>query len=76
MWRLLHGRTPTFNFFYNLNLDPHLMCPLCGIHEENTEHIIWECRVSRQCWQLVEVLAGVNLGKAGVVVEGTWLMRS
>lgn len=34
IWRLLHGRIPTFEFLYSLNIGPQLLCPICNMEKE------------------------------------------
>lgn len=76
MWRLLHRRTPTFNFFYNMNIGPLPMCSFCELMEESDDHAIWKCRVSRKCWELVSSFAGVQLEGIDSFVEGSWLLMN
>lgn len=52
------------------------MCPFCDLVEENAEHIIWDCRISRICWVLVTDFAGVDLNKVGTFMWESWLLSN
>ena len=43
MWKMLHGKIPSFAFLYKLNIGPSLPCLLCGLTLEATEHVFWNC---------------------------------
>lgn len=75
MWRLFHGRTPTFSFLYKLNIWPQMMCPFCDLLEEIDEHIIWECQVSKKYWDLVSVFTATNLNRVGEFTERSCLSK-
>lgn len=31
IWRMLYGRTPTYYYLYDHNVDPNLDCPFCDL---------------------------------------------
>lgn len=70
MWSCFHGRIMRFQFFYNLNVSPQMMCSFSGLVEESSEHITWECRIIMMGWEMVESFVEVKLDKVIIFVEG------
>lgn len=45
VWKVMHGKLPTFEFFLYMLLMLVLVCNVhfCGLIMETTWHIIWDC---------------------------------
>lgn len=43
IWRMVHGRTPTFAYIYRLKVGPMRECCCCGLEIEIVEHVLWKC---------------------------------
>jgi hypothetical protein len=50
IWRASHNLLPTKVNLHKKKIVPDSHCPLCGIHPESTEHILWECDSSTAIW--------------------------
>ena len=67
---MLHGRTPTYEYLYHLNIGPCMMCIVCDQEVKTAKHVIWKCRFSRSCWVLVKKFAGIRINGRSDLVDG------
>lgn len=73
LWRLLHGRTPTFAYLHKLNIGPDRECVFCGLERDTDEHFVWGCHKTRDCWNVVGCFAGLDLREIASFTDGEWL---
>lgn len=76
VWRMLHGRTPTFAFLHKLNIGPERECVFCELEPETDEHVLWNCCKSKRSWTVVERFAGMDLDRIGSLTSGEWITKS
>lgn len=61
LWKLFHGKLPTFNNLYDLNIGPTLPRNFCKLQTETAQHLLWGCYKSTKCWNIVEKFIGISL---------------
>ncbi|XP_039118053.1 uncharacterized protein LOC120253920 [Dioscorea cayenensis subsp. rotundata] len=61
IWKLAHGKLPTYSYLYNLNIGPNNPCPLCGLEPETTAHLFWEY-----------ALLSSNSGSIVIFTDASW----
>ncbi|XP_039123366.1 uncharacterized protein LOC120259982 [Dioscorea cayenensis subsp. rotundata] len=59
IWKLAHGKLPTSDYLYSLNIGPPTQCHFCGLVSESASHIIWNCYKIVPCWN--SLCASFNL---------------
>lgn len=71
----MHGRTPTFLYFYRLNLGPDLACSFCGLGRESDEHILSKCQKSQIVWNfLIRHFTGLTFKVIQNFTFGDWTL--
>ncbi|XP_039135720.1 uncharacterized protein LOC120273142 [Dioscorea cayenensis subsp. rotundata] len=73
LWKLAHGKLPTGNYLFNLNIGPVSLCHFCNIHPENSTHLFWECRNSVSCWLITLNWLGLDHSFLTQLKQGSWL---
>ncbi|XP_039143960.1 uncharacterized protein LOC120281070 [Dioscorea cayenensis subsp. rotundata] len=53
IWKLGHGKLPSGDYLYNLNIGPPSLCPFCGLAPETASHIIWNCCKIYPIWEFL-----------------------
>ncbi|XP_071690644.1 uncharacterized protein [Rutidosis leptorrhynchoides] len=54
IWRVLHGRIPTRVELDKRGVDlDSILCPLCNLHRESIEHILFHCSKSSNVWKAI-----------------------
>ncbi|GJM97066.1 hypothetical protein PR202_ga13964 [Eleusine coracana subsp. coracana] len=73
IWLCLHRRLWTADRRLHRGLDTHVVCPLCGSHQEKIDHLLAECAYTRQIWR--RMLDILQLGDVPLSssVEDLWL---
>jgi hydrogenase maturation factor len=52
MWRACHDLLPTRVNLYKRKIINDPMCPLCGLVEETTTHVLWLCSAASDVWSM------------------------
>lgn len=76
IWKLAHGKLPTGDYLYGLNIGPFTLCHFCGLAPESASHTIWNCPKIMPCW--ISLCASFNLDP-NILAEfdsGIWLTNS
>lgn len=76
LWKLAHGRIPTGDYLYQLNIGHKMSCPLCGLVDESAEHLFWNCPKIRHCWQDVFARIGWNQNEISLLSFGNWIFKN
>ncbi|XP_039135378.1 uncharacterized protein LOC120272581 [Dioscorea cayenensis subsp. rotundata] len=76
LWKLAHGRLSTGGYLFQLNIGPRTTCPLCGLTDETTEHLIWNYSKISQCWHEVFARIGWNQNDILTLSSGSWLLKN
>lgn len=50
LWRACHEILPTKKNLQQRKINEDPLCPVCGLEEETTRHILWECISARDVW--------------------------
>lgn len=50
MWKVYHNLLPTKVNLFRKKMVPDCFCPICGLHPETIEHILWECPSTMVVW--------------------------
>ncbi|KAK8552369.1 hypothetical protein V6N12_040967 [Hibiscus sabdariffa] len=53
MWRFMHNFVPTFSNLCLRKLMVRNMCPLCELHADTTDHMVFSCSITQQILGLV-----------------------
>ncbi|XP_071727165.1 uncharacterized protein [Rutidosis leptorrhynchoides] len=54
IWRVLYGRIPTRVELDKRGVDlDSILCPLCNLHTESIEHILFQCTLSTSIWNSI-----------------------
>ncbi|XP_039115912.1 uncharacterized protein LOC120251463 [Dioscorea cayenensis subsp. rotundata] len=59
IWKLAHGKLPSGDYLYGLNIGPFTLCHFCGLAPESASHTIWNCPKIMPCW--ISLCASFNL---------------
>ncbi|GKE18849.1 RNA-directed DNA polymerase, eukaryota, partial [Tanacetum coccineum] len=53
-WRMFLNRIPTRLILASRGIDiPNVLCPICGIHQEDTSHLFLKCYVASEIWKAI-----------------------
>ena len=52
-YRFLHNDVYTLKKLYSFGMVNSPLCNRCGLHDEDTNHLLFECPKSKEIWQLV-----------------------
>ncbi|XP_039128406.1 uncharacterized protein LOC120264644 [Dioscorea cayenensis subsp. rotundata] len=73
VWKLAHGKLPTGNYLYNINIGPDTSCTLCGLFPETADHLLWHCRWAISCWDTIFTWLGLDHSFHILLCNGSWL---
>ncbi|XP_039135862.1 uncharacterized protein LOC120273306 [Dioscorea cayenensis subsp. rotundata] len=73
IWKLAHGKLPTGALLYHLNIGPFCPCPLCGLCEETSDHLLWKCGKVVHCWMDLFSKLNLNSDLLNSLSTGVWL---
>lgn len=76
IWKLPHGKLPTGNYLYNLNIGRNNPCPLCGLEPETAKHLFSNCSKNLGFWQELFVKLGLNANLIPSLSIGSWLLET
>ena len=51
IWRACKEILPTKNNLYRRKIVEDALCPICGLEEETSLHILWDCPSARDVWR-------------------------
>ena len=49
MWLVIQGRIQTKNRLAKFQKLPNTICVLCGLEEEDIQHLFFACEITQQC---------------------------
>ena len=55
-YKFLMRILPSNSFLLKCNIVSSSLCDFCNMHEETILHLFWECQISRDFWNRVEML--------------------
>ncbi|XP_039113810.1 uncharacterized protein LOC120249385 [Dioscorea cayenensis subsp. rotundata] len=73
IWKLAHGKLPTGDYLYNINIGPATTCHFCGLSSETANHLIWHCRWAIMCWDTIFNWLGLSNSFFDHLSNGSWL---
>lgn len=50
VWKILNNILPTSPNLQRLGIDSNPLCVLCRKYQESSNHLFWDCKVSKQIW--------------------------
>jgi hypothetical protein len=50
LWKACNNILPTKHSLHKKGVTEDSLCPLCGLEDETTEHIIWNCQSAQDVW--------------------------
>lgn len=69
----MHGRTPTFGFFYRLNIGTNRVCSFCNLNYETDVHFFWNYVKVQVVQQELAALTGFSLDWLATTTSGDWI---
>lgn len=75
IWKLAQGKIPTSAFLYHVNIGPVNYYPLCGLWEETSDHLLWNCCKVIHCWHELISKLDFNTDITYSLRSGNWLLE-
>lgn len=73
--KLAHGKLPTGDDFYGLDIDPFTQCHFCGLVSESASHIFWNyCKIV-PCWNTLCATFNLDSIILNELSSGCWLTQ-
>lgn len=55
MWHALHKSLPTLQLLKSRGIELDDKCKRCNQSSENLTHLLWECKLAKECWNFFTV---------------------
>ena len=55
LWKACNNILPTKLNLFRKGIVPDALCPICGLHEETVEHVLWTCEAAKDVWSACRV---------------------
>ena len=75
IWQTAHGKLTTRALLYHLNIGPRTSCTLCGLEEETTSHLLWNCSKAVLLWYNLFTFLGFDTANICHLSSGHWLLH-
>ncbi|CAH2047447.1 unnamed protein product, partial [Thlaspi arvense] len=72
-WRSLHNVLPKAATIQKRHLSSDATCVLCGEHEETLIRLLFQCRVSKEIWELSPVIVPADVIAKSIMDHKLWL---
>ncbi|WOL04632.1 hypothetical protein Cni_G13354 [Canna indica] len=73
LWKLLWGRLSTTSYLSNISKIATTCCHVCGIDEDNANHIFFDCAYAKLYWEKIEKEFSIKLNIKDDWFNGSWL---
>ena len=55
LWKACNNILPTKLNVFRKGIVPGALCPICGLHKETVEHVLWTCEAAKDVWSACRV---------------------